>query len=541
MTGPYPSDRNDRSSWRRTVIWSGSIVISFIVLHWSSSVLAGNLIRDRLERFAKQGCSIIQEHPSPVISIEWFERRVLITGLNFVPNDACHAASMNFSGAVDTVELRGISLTGLFFRRQVVVEDFRLATTGLIMRGLDGSTEQDLSAEHSNVDEPWSMEIGNLHVHLRSTTYITSTGDTMTSRGKGIRAVGQEYVSGAHWQGRAAFHRVKNVELFADSLKARMIGGYDLSIDHSAMDQRLGTMVLGGVRISPRGGLETYSAALRHETDVVEAHVDTLAMDGFDLNRTLAHGGVSATFVHLVSGRVVILRDKTLPDGPSEEVPLLAEVIRRLPVGVGADTIQVDALDVLYRERADHSRGYAEVPFDRIHATITGARNDRQDSIAFIIEAQCNAFTDVPVSMELRSWVQDTTDRFELDAVIGSMPFASLNKVTGPLLDIRAVDGRIDSVLLHMEADNRRAHGLVELAYHDLDLSTGGRKRKETRNRISTLILNTLVKKDNRNSGGPRKGFFAFDRRRDRGVFNYMWSGLREGTKEILLPKSFTR
>ena len=110
MTGPYPSDRNDRSSWRRTVIWSGSIVISFIVLHWSSSVLAGNLIRDRLERFAKQGCSIIQEHPSPVICIEWFERRVLITGLNFVPNDACHAASMNFSGAVDTVELRGISL-----------------------------------------------------------------------------------------------------------------------------------------------------------------------------------------------------------------------------------------------------------------------------------------------------------------------------------------------------------------------------------------------------------------------------------------------
>ena len=103
------------------------------------------------------------------------------------------------------------------------------------------------------------------------------------------------------------------------------------------------------------------------------------------------------------------------------------------------------------------------------------------------------------------------------------------------------MNGRIDSVLLHMEADNRRAHGLVELAYHDLDLSTGGRKRKETRNRISTLILNTLVKKNNRNSGGPRKGFFAFDRRRDRGVFNYMWSGLREGTKEILLPKSFTR
>jgi hypothetical protein len=58
---------------------------------------------------------------------------------------------------------------------------------------------------------------------------------------------------------------------------------------------------------------------------------------------------------------------------------------------------------------------------------------------------------------------------------------------------------------------------------------------------VESLLLNTLVKKDNRNSGGPRQGYFMFDRRRDRAIFNYMWSGLREGTKEILLPKAFTR
>ena len=58
---------------------------------------------------------------------------------------------------------------------------------------------------------------------------------------------------------------------------------------------------------------------------------------------------------------------------------------------------------------------------------------------------------------------------------------------------------------------------------------------------MKTVALNTLVQNDNLDKGGPRPGQFAFERRQDRAVFNYMWSGLREGTKAILLPEVLTR
>ena len=108
-------------------------------------------------------------------------------------------------------------------------------------------------------------------------------------------------------------------------------------------------------------------------------------------------------------------------------------------------------------------------------------------------------------------------------------------------MDVRSTSGRIDTVMMHMDADKQRAKGRVRMAYHDLKLASGGKKRKEPLNMMKTVALNTLVQNDNLDKGGPRPGQFAFERRQDRAVFNYMWSGLREGTKAILLPEVLTR
>jgi hypothetical protein len=512
-----------------------------MLIFWLAGLYAESTIRARLDKVAAQACAVVRNDPPPTIKVDLLKRRVTIIDLVFVANDPCPGSPVVFSGELDTLDIGGISLTGLLFQRRLSVEDLRIATSGVTIHMVVDSVQQAAGDTLQDAAEPWSVDVARLRAQLRSTMFITAAGDTISSQGDGIRMQGSDYSFGSDQEGLAATHQIEHLTVAVDSLIARMTGGYSLSIHQGAMDQHRRTVVLNGVNAMPRGGLEAFSATLRHETDVIQAHLDTLAVNGFDLNHSLAHGGFSAASLQLRSGTVVVLRDKTLPDGPPVDVPLLGELIRRLPPVSGVDTIAVRRLDVLYREQIDASRGYAEVPFGQIHATITGVRNDRQDSTIFVIDAHCKAFTDVPVSMVLRSLVQDTTDRFELDARIGTMPFASLNPVTGPLMDVRALEGRIDSVIMHMDADEYHAKGLVQLAYHDLDLSIGGRKRKEFMHQVESLLLNTLVKKDNRNSGGPRQGYFMFDRRRDRAVFNYMWSGLREGTKEILLPKALTQ
>lgn len=534
--------RNGRSSWRRAAIWLVAATAGLMILYRGADLYAESYIRKQLDRAAASVCATVYADPGPSIGVDLLDRRVTITGLTFLQNAPCSGGSMNVVGHLDTLDIRGISIAGLLFRHRLSVNVLQVTSSRVIVRMMPDSLRSVAGKEvGGEVPEPWSVAVGSFAIHLDSSAFITAEQDTVSTLGDGIRAHGRNFTSVPGSEDASMAQRVEQLVVTSDSVTAQLASGYGISLGHAALDQQRRTLDLGSVKAMPRAGSEAFSAGLQYETDVIEARMDTIAMSGFDLNASLSSGALSTSVVRLRNGAVVVLRDKTLPDGPSVEVPLLGELIRRFPDGAGVDTILVHGLDVLYREQADAARGYAEVPFGQIEATISGVRNIQGNSSAFVIDARCNAFTDVPVSMTLRMMVQDTTDRFELNAAIGTMPFASLNKVTGPLMDIRSPEGVIDTVIMHMDADVDHANGLVQLAYHDLKLSSGGRKRKETMNQLETLLLNTLVKKDNRNSGGPRQGYFSFDRRRDRAIFNYMWSGLREGTKEILLPKALTQ
>jgi hypothetical protein len=197
----------------------------------------------------------------------------------------------------------------------------------------------------------------------------------------------------------------------------------------------------------------------------------------------------------------------------------------------------VHGLDVEYRERIDVQRGYAVIPFTEIEAVITGARHTANDTSGLIVRAGAVAFGAASISFLLRARIADTTDRFVIEASIGPMPFSALNSATGPLVDIRATEGRIDTVTYRMIADDHLASGAVRMRHRGLQLASGGRKSQQAGYRIESAILNALVRSTSHNKiDDARDGRFTFERRRDRAIFNYLWSGLREGVKAELLP-----
>lgn len=133
------------------------------------------------------------------------------------------------------------------------------------------------------------------------------------------------------------------------------------------------------------------------------------------------------------------------------------------------------------------------------------------DTNAYVVQAHCIAFGNTNVIMILRGLVKDATDRFELNELIGAMPFGVLNQASGPFLDVRSTEGRIHSVRFHMIATDQHASDSVLMLYEALKLTNGGRKRKEAMNRLETMLLNTLVQDVHRDSkGAPREGRFSF-------------------------------
>ncbi|MEO8591256.1 MAG: hypothetical protein ABI432_17895 [Flavobacteriales bacterium] len=504
--------------------------------------IAEHQVRVRLDDAAAQVCARVDDANPPEVTVTLLDRSVRITGLTLEPLASCSDHPMAVRGHLDTLQVSGVSLMGLLFSGS-------FAAQNLVIQVKDGSIamrSDTASIKPANEMKPpgdaWSIDLESFHVQLRSITVLTGAGDTINARDEGVGAGGRDLHFLTGQENALASLRVQKLLLSVDSLDASMASGYLWSIGRCAVDEEKGTIDVHGVRLDPEKDLEQLSTTLQFETDVFQVRLDTVQVAGADVNKMLAQGVLSARAVNLAGGDVTVLRDKTLPDGPSVVMPLLARVIRQLPSGSGVDTISVDGLNARYRERGDPRRGYALIPFTDISATITGVRPDAADTNALVVRARCIAFDTTPVSLKLRSVIADTTDHFELDASIGSMSFTALNKATGPLADIQATAGRMDSVIFRMSAGDRHAQGVVHMAYRGLKVTSGGRKSDETMNRIETLLINSLVRDRSRDRDGtPRQGVFSFDRRRDRAIFNYMWSGLREGTKAMLMPDGLVK
>ena len=77
--------------------------------------------------------------------------------------------------------------------------------------------------------------------------------------------------------------------------------------------------------------------------------------------------------------------------------------------------------------------------------------------------------------------------------------------------------------------------------YEGIKLTGGGIEKDRTMGKLFSVGINALVRNNSSGAQGKeRVGTFAFERRRDRAIFNYLWSGLREGSKSMLLPTVMT-
>jgi len=525
----------------RWALWFLVIIAAAVAMFWIADRLAESFVRGQLDAMAERGCAVIDRNVPPHVDVDLLRGSFRISGVSMIAALDCSTAAMQFSGTLDTVVVTGISLHKALFQHCISADSFMFRSAGVRITMGPDSLKQPLTDKLTNDADPWSFAVAAFEIDLGPTTYLNASGDSMATCGKGVAMSGQEMNFAPASNGRRPSFRVDHLKMSTDSIKAVLKGGYAWAIRTCALDQRSGTFAVYDALVGPVLEMEEHSKRLKYETDVIEARIDTILLAGVGLDNVFSDGVISLGRATIMHGDVTVLRDKTLQDGPSVEQALLARLVRKLPIGSHVDTIIVARVDARYRERADHARGYAMIPFGQIRATMTGLGNVIGDTAALVIRATCTAFDDTPVAMVLRSVVQDTMDRFELDASIGKLNFLALNKATGPLMDVRATSGRIDTVLMHMDADRLRAKGRVRMAYHDLKLASGGKKRKEPLNMMKTVALNTLVQNDNLDKGGPRPGKFAFERRQDRAVFNYMWSGLREGTKAILLPEVLTR
>lgn len=308
-----------------------------------------------------------------------------------------------------------------------------------------------------------------------------------------------------------------------------------LTVDSVMLSEAGRAMRIEGIRFGPAEVMR-YAVNVKLERDVIAGEVEHVLLLGIEPSMLL-RGVPRLRTLHLGPSRLLVARDKHRPDEAFKHKPLPAHMLRGLPIGTGCDSLVVEALSVHYFERVDPGRGFARIPFDSIRGVLTNVHHRQEDTLH--LYATAFAFGATPVSLDLSSHVGDSTDHIIVEAHVGRLAFPTLSNVLFPLTGVATPEGRMDTLIMRMNGRDRRATAQCLMRYDGLRLS---RRKKRTNDRqkiIDTVfdgLLNAAVRSHHtgqrRNEGWKS---YAWERRRDRAIFNYLWAGVREGAKASML------
>ncbi len=442
--------------------------------------------------------------------------------------------SMHLSGRVENISVRGISVWRLLVTNTLSVRSITIDHPDLDIRltndtnAAQPATSKQAGLTAFNAD---SVVVKGLKFRSHRLTDSSVVAlDSMDLQLLGVRS---------RWSIKAGPDlRFEEIIGQIRGIHATLPPLYDLRVAAVDLRENGRNLLITGTAFRPLRSKEEYDRVLHYETDLIDARIDTALLHGLDLLTLIREHVVTADSLLVVGVELDVARDKTMPDEPYKVKRLPARLVRDIPIKLCLERIVLDRVNVAYHEKGSLSPEFGEVTFTDIHSEITGLctlDTLRKDTLKVVATAK--GYDKANIHLEVRTVINDPSDRFQVNALISGMPFRVFNQMTADLIRVRATAGTIGGVDLTMTADNDRAVGRVDMEYDNLAVELIKQDGSGKKDKFKSLLMNMAVRDRNLRSGPDfRHGDFTLERRKDRSVFNYLWSGLREGMVMTVLP-----
>jgi|GEM_PF-2679445 len=531
-----------RASRLLIIVGVTAAVVTAVLL--SIDPLVESAVRNVLTRTQVSGYNVDFER----LHTDVLDRRLRLTGLSITPSEAMLAndSVMRFHIEADTVELHGVALRKLVFQK--ILHVGRITVHSPIVKHSYASRKRSkLEMVEEELENKPATDLTGLSFLRLDTLAVTNGSGTSTDRGGGRADLSVQrldlfstgiFVTQTD-SGKIHFSQSRT-QLKLDQIQLGMDPFYTLAIGSVRLDLPADTMHMLGIQLIPEVEPTEYHKLVDRQIELYALKIDTAIFHGFDVARNLDQGAIKARRVAVAGLEFNIHRDKSIPMGPFKHQPLPSHIFLGLPIPISIDTIVGRNATVSYSERTERGTPYGTIAFTSIDATMTGLDNTYNYEIPTLrLRGTARLAGHGQAKLDMRLPMDPERATVELDAELRNVPFEVLNRMTNNLVKVRATAGRIHRVDMHMKGDDAGATGTVEMQYEDLRVELN---RSVDGAKVLTLLANTVVRKTNMPEDRRyRKGEFNVQRNRDKGIFNFLWVGMREGMMDVMLPTLLTK
>lgn len=323
-----------------------------------------------------------------------------------------------------------------------------------------------------------------------------------------------------------------------DSLNVLTIASAVASIKDSSLQ-------VTDFHLAPRYPKYQYGKMNGFETDRIDLQIDQTKVLGINFKKLFNEEGFKASRVIVDSMKVVVFRDKRLPDPVKRQSKLPHEILRTLNYQLHIDSLNISNSFISYEEHDDEGKEPGIVAFHHLDAKLSNITNEtaflRQGISAKII-ATANVMGTGFLKLNFDFPLGDKNGKFSFNGSLGKINLSDVNSMMENNAFVHIKSGVADKIAFAVEANDHSATGKMQFYYNDLKISLIDKNTQKTRGvgvSLGSLIANTFVVKKNNQQGDEfREGKMYFVRDKRKSIFNYWWYTILSGLKSSVGVKN---
>ena len=216
-------------------------------------------------------------------------------------------------------------------------------------------------------------------------------------------------------------------------------------------------------------------------------------------------------------------KDKQLPFNAGIIKPLPVNLIKKIPLQLSVDTVQLTNATVEYTEVGEKTKQPGTIPVTRMTVRLLHFKNyniKTTDSLS--MQANGYLMDTAWLRLRVKESYTDSLGGFLMTLRMKPADLTVLNPALIPLASIKLESGFLDTLSMRAVGREFLSLGEMKMFYHGLKvrfLKKGDEKNKTFLTRFISFIANSFVVKKNNST---RTGKVFFIRKRDRSAINYL-------------------
>lgn len=314
---------------------------------------------------------------------------------------------------------------------------------------------------------------------------------------------------------------------------------YDFSLNEVEIENHLKHIKISGINLVPKYNKKIFAEKHPYQIDRFLIELDRIDVHDFDIEKLINNEIIAIGNINLVGLQMEVYRDKSRPFNFNKFPKLPQQQIRGIKQKLEINQIQIKNSHIVYLERIPDATKSGRVDFENLEAVITHFGNSENwlKEKELKISANTKIYNKTAVFTQMNFPLGSNT--FYVSGQVEESPMFVYNEIVTPNADIKILDGKIDKLDFSFSANNQSSNGEMTFLYKDLEIDI--LKEKETgeikeRKFLNLIVNNILLPKQNPNKKGEEyRGVIAFERDKNKGIFNYLWKSIFTGIKDTFL------